>query len=341
MLQMRNKTPFVSKIFAFPDEHGTDTLYATVKATFDVRNGTLVVSQNQQQVTIADEYWGEPGKASLKRSSEAHLLKPGTDVLLLGEAQTPRGRLAESCLVSVQVGSLRQTLKVFGDREWKGGWISPGISVPEPFTCMPLVWERAFGGIHEVEEGEILAEPRNPVGKGFRGRRTGSGMRGLMLPNLEDPQHLIGSISDMPSPVGVGPIAPAWEPRKNYSGTYDEEWQARRAPYLPVDFKPEFFCVAPSSLHSREELKGGELVELLNVSPEGEQRFALPQCEWKVTVQIAGQPEQPPMRLETVLLEPSMSQVCLTWRGAVQCGKRVLKVEEVRFELKALKGVEG
>lgn len=340
MLQVRNETPFIPGIFLFPDERGVDTLYVVLKATFEARGGWLQVAGEQCPLVTADEYWGDPGKSSLRRSSEAHLLKPGTDVLLLGEAHAPRDRPVESCVVSVRVGSLQQQLQVWGDRRWKGGLISPRLSAPELFTTMPLVWERAFGGVQEVGEGQGLAEPRNPVGQGFRGRRSGSEMVGHSVPNLEDPRHLISSASDRPAPVGVGPVAPSWEPRRKYAGTYDEAWQTRRAPYLPADFRPEFFCVAPPALHSREPLKGGEPVELLNVSPEGMQRFSLPRCALEVTVRVAGQPERPPVRLETVLLEPSVSRVCLTWRGALGCDKRALKVEEACFKIKSMQGVE-
>lgn len=340
MLQLRNQTPFVPAMFLFPDEQGVDTLYVALKATFELRGNALAVAEKQQPLVLADEYMGEPGKSGLKRAGEASLLKPGTDVLVAGEVHAPKGRRVDSCLTSVRVGPVRQVLQVFGNRKWKGGLISPGISSPEPFTRMPLVWERAFGGTHEVGEGRILAEPRNPVGQGFRGKRSGSEMVGRALPNLEDPQQLIGSISDGPAPVGLGPVAPAWEPRKRFAGTYDEAWRTQRAPYLPQDFRPEFFCVAPPALRVREGLKAGELVELLNLSPQGGHRFTLPRCELGVTVRIAGKPEPVSMRLETVLLEPGEGRVCLTWRGATGCDKRTLKVEEARFEVQSLKGVE-
>ena len=340
MLQIRNETPFSPGMFLFPDVRGTDTLYVVVKATFALRGGRLFIAEKQQPVAVADTYRGEPGQSSLRTASEAHLLKPGTDVLLEAEAHAPGGKPVESCPVLVRVGPVKQVLQVFGDRKWRGGLLSPSISSPEPFVKMPLVWELAFGGVHEVENGRVLGEARNPVGQGFRGKRGGAEMVGRALPNLEDPQHLIRSISDNPMPMGVGPVAPSWEPRKSYAGTYDESWRTRRAPYLPLDFRTEFFQVAPAGLYAREGLKGGEPVDLLNVSQEGAQRFALPRCELGATVKIAGVPERPPLRLETMLLEPGAGRLCMTWRGAVGCDKRTLKVEEVRFLLLSLDGVE-
>ena len=58
-------------------------------------------------------------------------------------------------------------------------------------------------------------------------------------------------------------------------------------------------------------------------------------------MRIAGKSERPPLRLETVHLTPAEGQVCLTWRGAVSCDKHALKVEEVRFLLRSMEGVEA
>ncbi|ABF87496.1 conserved hypothetical protein [Myxococcus xanthus DK 1622] len=340
MLQVRNETPFSPSMFMFPDVRGMDTLYVVVKATFTFRKGRLFIAENQQPVVMADTFRGEPGQSSIRAASEAHLLKPGTDVLLEGEAHAPRGKPVASCPVLVRVGPVKQVIQVFGDRKWRGGVLSPGISSPEPFVKMPLVWERAYGGVHEVTKERVLGKASNPVGQGFCGKRGGSEMVGRALPNLEDPRQLIRSISDDPVPMGVGPVAPSWEPRKSYAGTYDEAWRTRRAPYLPLDFQAEFFQVAPAGMCARERLKGGEPVELINVSLEGVQRYTLPRCGLSVTVKIAGLFERPPLHLETVGLEPGSGRVCMTWRGAVGCDKRALKVEEARFQLLSLEGAE-
>jgi hypothetical protein len=339
MLQVRNETPFVPGIFLFPDAQGVDTLYMVVKATFELGGEGPRVAEKQQKLVLADEYWGEPGQSSLKYASEAHLLKPGTDVVLVGEAWAPKGQPVGSSLVSVKVGPLRKVVQVFGDRHWKGGLVSPSPSRPEPFLRMPLVYERAYGGVHAVdaERGKVLAEERNPVGRGFRGKRSASEMAGRPLPNLEDPLRLIQSISDAPAPAGLGFVAPSWQPRQSFAGTYDEAWQTERAPYLPLDFRAEYFLSAAPELCSRQPLKGGEPVEIIGASPDGVQRFSLPSCALAVTVQVAGQPVNPPLRLETVLLEPGERRFSLLWRGAVPCDKRALKVEQVLFQLGALK----
>jgi hypothetical protein len=186
VLQVRNETPFVPGIFLFPDAQGVDTLYVVVKATFTLAREGPAIAEEQQKLVLADAYWGEPGQSSLKYASEAHLLKPGTDVVLVGEAWAPQGRPVPSSLVSVKVGALRKVVQVFGDRRWKGGIGSPSPSQPEPFLRMPLVYERAYGGVHAVdaERGKVLFESRNPVGRGFRGKRSTSEMAGQLSPSL-------------------------------------------------------------------------------------------------------------------------------------------------------------
>jgi hypothetical protein len=236
------------------------------------------------------------------------------------------------------VGALHKVIQVFGERRWKGGVTSPSPSKPEPFLRMPLIYERAYGGVHVVdaERGKVLSEPRNPVGRGFRGKRSASEMAGLPLPNLEDPRSLIDSISDTPAPSGFGFVAPSWQPRQSFTGTYDEAWQKQRAPYLPLDFKAEYFLGAPPELCARPFLKGGEPVELIGASPDGVKRFRLPACRLDVSVVIAGETHKPVLQLETVLLEPGEDRLSMLWRGAVPCDKKALKVEQAHFQLQAL-----
>ncbi|HLL55492.1 MAG TPA: DUF2169 domain-containing protein [Myxococcaceae bacterium] len=342
MLQLQNETPFVGHLLILPDERGVDTAYVTVKATFEIAEDGLRIAAEQRPLVLADEYRKDPATSSLKHAGEIHLLKPNTDVVLLGEAHAPGGRPVKSCQVSIRVGRLHKLLQVFGDRHWTGGLVSPRISAPEPFTTLPLIYERAFGGTHVVDEksGKAVAEERNPVGQGFRGKRSASEMLGSKLPNLEDPAHLIRSPSDCPAPSGVGYVAPSWLPRRAMAGTYDETWRTTRAPYLPLNFKREFFQMASPGLISAGHLRGGEPVEILNSSPEGAVRFALPTCAISVTLAIAGEEHEPRPQLETVQLEPGNKRLCLLWRAAVPCDKRALKVESARIQLDSLGGAK-
>ncbi len=331
MLQLQNTTPFKAAIAVLPDRAGIDTLYVVVKATLKLRP-KLTLSDEQAPVVLADEYYGDPSASSLRASSELHIGKPGTDVLLVGSAWAPHGRPVRQMQVWVSVADRQKTLLVTGDRTWRDGRPSD----PQPFESMPLVWERAFGGCHRRGE-ELLAEQRNPVGRGFVGVRSAGDQQeqpppnldGQPLPNLEDPEAPLQQPGQSPAPVCLAPVAASWLPRRAFAGTYDERWQRGRAPYLPDDFDPRFFqCAAPEFVFNRY-LTGGEPVHLVGVLPDGPIRFAVPDGRLAISVTIAGAEEQPPAHLETLLIEPDQNRASLTWRAAQPCDRRALDVEKI------------
>jgi hypothetical protein len=337
VLQLENTTPFAATMAVFPDRDGIDAVHVVVKATFTLARPLAVAAEPVPPV-LADVYWGEPGASSLRWVSDVHLGKPSTDVALVGSAWAPGGARVEQLDVRLAVAGRDKTVRVFGDREWRGGLLGPSISAPEPFESMPLVYERAFGGRQELEDGsgKALAEERNPVGVGFRGKRKKKDLAGERLPNLEDPRQLLRKPGDTPPPAGFGFVAPNWLPRRPYAGTYDAAWQKGRAPYLPDDFDPRFFNAAPPELVFDRFLEGGEPVELQHASPDGPWSFRLPRCGIDLQVRIAGRVEEPPLRLETVLLEPDERRFCLTWRAAVRCDKQATRVEKVTIGLQRL-----
>jgi len=237
------------------------------------------------------------------------------------------------------VAEKQKTLRIFGNRCWQNG----SISSPQPFQSMPIVYEYAFGGKHEIDpdKEEILAEGRNPIGRGFRGKRDARELEGMPLPNVEDPQCLVTSDGDKTSPAGFAFVSPAWLPRRSFAGTYDETWQKQRAPYLPEDFNPRFFNVAHPDFTFERYLQGGEPVALDNLSQYGPIQFTLPICRLEARVRVAGKTETPPLNLETVLIEPEFNRLCMTWRGAVPCDKKALKVEQIDVNLLDLQFAGG
>ena len=163
----------------------------------------------------------------------------------------------------------------------------------------------------------------------------------MPLPNVEDPKCLIENAGDKASPGGFAFMSPAWLPRRGFAGTYDEAWQKQRAPYLPEDFNPKFFNAAHPNFIFERYLQGGEPVALDNLSRHGPVRFNLPICRLEAKVTVAGQLETPALNLETVLIEPEEDRLCMTWRGAVPCDKKTLKVEQIDINLLDLQFVVG
>lgn len=327
MLQIRNATPFKAMIMLLPDAAGIDTLYTVVKATFRIDDPECPADE-QVPVVMADEHFADPATSSIRAPSDVGLGKPGTDVLLIGSAWAPDARPTWQMDVSVAVGSLGKTVRVFGDRVWDGRSGVATMSWVAPFTRMPLVWERAYGGADDTERGRS-AEPRNPVGTGYLAAKATRPIDGLRVANVEHPASLISGPGDRPAPAGLAPVAPHWSPRVSFAGTYDDAWQASRAPYLPEDFDARFFHVAPDGLSSPAPLQGGEPVELRGVTPDGLVQFTLPRRRVRVDYRLEHGVEARFARLETVLFEPDAGRFVMVWRAALPCDKRALKIREV------------
>ena len=332
MLQLKNQSPFAPAISLLPNQDGIDTLYVVIRATFELAP-VLKLADKQLPPGLADEYMGEPGASSLKYASELHLGKPSTDVVLMGNAWAPGGRTATESLVVLQVAQRRKIIRVFGDRTWK----ADGFTKPQPFECIPLVYERAFGGTPpQRDPTRVLAEERNPVGTGFAGDRKPDEMVGEKLPNLEDLDQLLDKPGDVVSPACFGFVAASWLPRRSHAGTYDAEWQRKRAPYVPNDFNPRFFnCACPDMIFDRY-LEGGEPVMIQGASRNAMLQLTLPRCSLQVSVNVAGSAEAPRANLETVLFEPDDNRMSMSWRAQVPCDKQALKVEQVTVALQSL-----
>ncbi len=324
MLQLDNRSPFAVAIAAFPDERGIDTLVTAVKATYRVYP-QVRLAEVQRAVEVADRYVDDATRTGLIAAGELTLPKIGTDVIMIGDARTPGERPAPYAGVSLSIAERKLVVAVFGDRTWESlGRISP----PQPFVRMPLTWERAFGGVvPERGKDGLQISARNPVGVGLRNHV------GDPLPNLEDPRAPIQGHGDLPTPVCFAPVAPSWEPRRRFAGTYDAAWARRRAPYLPTDFDRRFFNVAPAPLAFDRLLVGGEPVEAIGVTARGGVRFTLPRCELSLAVLVAGAWERLMPTLQTVTLLPDDDEVTLTFVAALACDRKILAVERVAVDV--------
>jgi hypothetical protein len=327
MLQLKNETPFLATLLLLPDADGVDTLFTVVKGTFTL-TPRLGLAEEQVPVAPADQHHGEPAMSSIRTPSDVCLGKPGTDVLLLGSAWAPGGKPTWQMDVSITVGPVSKAVRVSADRVWETGGGGASVAWVTPFVRMPLVWERAFGGIDETDKGPV-ADARNPVGTGFRASGGAKRLAGMPLPNIEDPRALVSSPRDVPPPACFAPVAPHWEPRKLFAGTYDEAWQNTRAPYLPTDFDARFFQVAPPGLVTQRHLRGGEPVDVRGATPDGVLQFQLPAASVQAAYRFGSGADVRTADLDTVIVEPDAARVVLVWRAALRCDKKALKVKEV------------
>jgi hypothetical protein len=324
MLQLVNHTPFEPLLGLFTDSDGHDIASVVLAATLAIpaKDGAVCRSATQQLAPQpAPSYVGEPGRSSILRPADLVPGKPGTDVVLLGHAYAPRGRRVTELPVSVQVGHLRKTLVIIGDRQWVRGRLGAAMSKPVPFERMPLVYERAFGGCPPSQRGAERPDldERNPVGTGYcASRRDVDQMR---LPNLEDPRYRIQRWRDTPPIAGLGAIDAHWTPRRRLAGTYDATWRAWRCPLLPADFDPRFHSVASAGLGSREPLRGELEVTLVHLAIEPVLRFRLPGLRVCMAFHRGGELDEHCAELWTLVLEPDEQRVSMVWGARCRIGK--------------------
>ena len=147
MLQLTNRTPFAANFAVLPNQQGLDTVYVNVKANFLMSQKEWQLTEGQDKPQLADSYLDEPASSSVVIASDVHIGKLATDIAVIGDV-IPRDRQAVTELqAGIALGSVQKVVRVSGDRVWDGG----RISAPSPFESMPMVYERAYGGLIRLE----------------------------------------------------------------------------------------------------------------------------------------------------------------------------------------------
>jgi hypothetical protein len=337
MLEVKNATPFMARLFPWLDVAGTDHAIVVLKATFALSARGLSPADEQVDVQLADVHFGDPASSSVRYASDVAPEKRGTDVAIVGAARAARPVTALD--LDVRAGPLRKALRVTGDRAWERGPAGLRASAPRAFVEMPLVWERAFGGVDasrppvEVRAGagRPTHDPRNPVGVGFATEVTPA-LEGKPLPNVEDPAAPLVEPAGAASPAGVAFTSPGWLPRARAAGTLDEAWRTTRAPLLPLDFDVGFFHAAAPGLTSAQRFSGGEVVAITSVTADGSTlAFEIPRRRFVAHVLLFGRTTPHPLALDTVLVEPDLGRVLLTYRALVPCPRAFLAIDRIRI----------
>lgn len=315
MWALDNKTAYAAERNWIRDKEGVHHFVVAVKATFDVStNGKLTLADEQRPPMLEPEYHGKPGESSLRYDSDLLAVKPCTDVILDAHAHAPKGRKAKSVVTSARVDDMRKALVVHGLRVYRkdpiGGIV---MTDPVPFLSLPIRYEGAFGGVDftDPDPKKHRMDSRNPVGAGFAVNRDHL---------IDQPApHIAYQKGDIlnKGPAGFGPIDPSWSPRRELAGTYDEKWESNKKPLLPDDYDDLFAASAPADQRSKRHRRGGERVELINLSPEGILAFYLPKIYLTFTTHIGRQRQEHRSRLTSILIESETRQVMLVWQTAL------------------------
>jgi len=306
MWSIDNRTPYKVERAWGRDRDGAHEWIVAVKATYEIQpDGNVVLADEQVDALLAPEYSGAPGQSSLRYDADVIGAKPTTDIIVVGHAYAPNERPSSNFMIGMAIGPMRKALRVRGDRIRDGGLL---LGSAEPVLRVPLAYERAYGGYDhsDPESRHHRFDSRNPVGVGISPTPT-------RLPNFEYPS---GDV-ETAGPAGFGAIDSYWSPRLEAQGTYDDAWKQQRFPLLPVDWSPRSRQCAPLDQLPSEPLRGGESVELANLTPSGRLSFALPRVSLRFSTLLDGRVEEHFGQLSTVIVEPDHPRVMLVWQSSL------------------------
>ena len=309
-MDLDNRTPFTVTTLSLPLPDGRYALVAVAKATYRIESTRVVFAEEQLPIVFADEIQETPLGVCTRFESDTALIKLRADIAVVGTARSPQARPVSQLEVAVQVGGWSKALTVYGARQWDATRFSQELlSTPAlPFVELPLDFTHAFGGI---------AHAANPVGKGFIAPGTKpKDVVGQPLPEITEPRATITSWKVAQTPVTLGFVSKSWQPRVSQLGTYDANWQAKRAPHAPEDFQLGFYNATARDQQIDGFLRGDESVSLRHLGPQPVTHFKLPGERLQiVAVDHRAEITQLDAHLDTLCVIADQSIFYLVWRA--------------------------
>ncbi len=339
-MELINATRMVAGYTMGMESSGRELLVVVVKGTFRMpveQGARLQLAEEQVPLVVSDVFFGEPGLSAPKYEVDFAPRKLRCDVLLNGHAYSAGGRPSERVVVGVKVGNWSKSFAVVGDRAWyvAGG---PRASSPAPFTQMPISYDHAFGGadLRHEDPAQHAAFMPNPTGRGFHKHMKGEWLEGFPLPNTEESGVPVDRPDGTYRPMSFGVIGRHWEPRHRYAGTYDQHWLDNVFPFLPADFDDQYYQAAPLDQQVPMPL-GERIVSLVNLTPDGRRDFTVPHFEAPIDVfPKKGEREELTAPVDTIVIEPDLERVTMTWRVARPLKKNMFEISEVLVGRKGL-----
>lgn len=327
---------------AGPEGEPLDIL--VVRATFDLgaEGDAMTLAKVQTPVVYSDTYAGpfevNPLHAVVAEDGDLVPYKPGTDLLVFGNAHAPDGLPTAEWLAGLRVGDVRKMLRLRGPRQFNKGWAGWRLGAASQVACVALDYRLAYGGCIDIPaeltpdgEADAVIHAENPAGCGWlpddamlkhlskRARKyvddwVGA-QKSLVAPQIEAALEPIKHPQQQTAAHGLGPVARWWAPRVGYQGKYDEQWRQHRYPRFPAQFSSRYFQNAPPDLIATPHLNGSETVTLMGLLPE---RVETRLPGWRIicTVRYAsGEHSVTLPLLDTVRFDLDRRQVSLVWRA--------------------------
>ena len=270
------------------------------KLSFVLEPGTASLAPEQEPIHESDSHWDDDEQRSLSVASDLAPTKPRVDVLLVGHAFAPKGQPQRGLIATLGVEGLQKSIELYADRS-----LGPDGRLYEgsPFTRMRLVYERAAHG--STNPAGVRSAARDSYGRS-------------LFPNLVP----VGSSKEEPEaidPVGFGPIAPTWSPRRERLGRHAAHfagtaWQSQP---LPEGFDLGYFNLAPSD-QQLDSLPADARIYLENLhKSHAELRSRLPGAKPKVTASRRGTKQAVVLRADTLWIDTDRGICTVTWRGQI------------------------
>lgn len=326
-MSLVNATYFSVLDVPYVDPKGQRVVIAIVKATFELdRAGALVPAAEPSPVRVDDVLWDEQRpNGSVRYPTDIGCAKRGADVVVVGSAVSPKPVTRMD--VTVRIGAHEAPIVVHGDRVFYKGAGGVIIGPAGRFETMPVVYERASGG---MAPDFRLADERNPSGVGVAHRVDD--LVGQPAPQIEHPKRPHTRAGQDHPPVGYGATRPHWLPRRTFAGTFDEVWQRTRMPLLPLDYDARFENVAHPSLQLEAALAPGTPIAVLGMSEATAFRCEVP--DLRLVVHGLRNGEKATLRplADTLVIEPARARIELTSRAVFTMGRGRTSLREIRVD---------
>jgi hypothetical protein len=160
-----------------------------------------------------------------------------------------------------------------------------------------------------------MLDMRNPIGRGVQAAHEAQPGVDYPAPQIEWPDQ---SVKPDPrkaiAPAGFGPIPGHFMDRLRLSGTYDQAWQDKVAPNIPLDMDLRYWNGAPPDQQIDPYLKGDETLTLVHLLPEACIEIKLPGlAAWAQVEFEDGGERVEPMWLDTVCVDLDARHLILRW----------------------------
>ncbi len=178
-MEFRNLTPFDVMCFSALDKQDVEHPVIVMKVGYRLepiaeRPGHLsaqVIDDEPLALCLADHYFGEEGRSSVKEESDLAPFKPRCDVIINGHAHAPNGTLTRDWVAGIRLSEPAAPLKITVEqpKPWKAGepltqqQLYPGRYkrdvVGKPFTENRITALRHDVRIAEVEGDDVRLQP--------------------------------------------------------------------------------------------------------------------------------------------------------------------------------------